>query len=300
MIEQVAPGLYIETRYVGGNVGAVVTDEGVVCVDAPMLPEEVLDWQAQIQSVASHPIVALIQTDYDQERVLGTSFFDVPLIAHDAIWDKMKVYSSEKFLNQVGEVWQGEEDAEDWHPRMPDITFSERLILYKGGRELHIIYGGGHSSATCMVHLPEESIIFAGDIVYCNRHPTMAQAETKQWLSVLNQLRKMSIELIIPGHGSCCDKESTQVLSEYIRDMRAVVRRNFQAGRSKSETSSAVITEFLDAFPYDENDRDQVRQLVKGGSDRIYDEYRTAAKADAARVRGALRKNKSRRPRRSG
>jgi hypothetical protein len=61
-----------------------------------------------------------------------------------------------------------------------------------------------------------------------------------------------------------------------------------------------VITEFLDAFPYDETDKDQVRQLVKGGSDRIYDEYRTAAKADAARVRGALRKSKSRRPRRSG
>jgi cyclase len=176
---------------------------------------------------------------------------------------------------------------------MPDITFSERLILFKGRRELHILHGGGHSPATSMVYLPEDNLVFAGDVVFCGVHPSMAQAETKPWLSTLNQLRKMSVDLIVPGHGMTCAREATHVLSDYVRDMRAAVRRNFQAGRSKSETSSLLIPEFLDAFPYEEGQRERVRQLVKGGSDRIYDEYRAAAKADAARTRSTSRKSRA-------
>ena len=58
-------------------------------------------------------------------------------------------------------------------------------------------------------------------------------------------------------------------------------------GRSKSETSAAVIPEFLDAFPYRQSEKDRIRQLVKGGSDRIYDEYRTEAKATTVKTKGA-------------
>jgi hypothetical protein len=143
-----------------------------------------------------------------------------------------------------------------------------------------------------MVYLPEESLIFTGDVVSCGVHPSMTQAETKAWLSTLNQLRKMSVDKIVPGRGMTCAKEATHPLSEYIRDMRAAVRRSFQAGRSKSETSSAVVPEFLDAFPYDEGQRERTRLLVKGGSDRIYDEYRAVAKADAARTRKASKKSR--------
>ena len=41
-----------------------------------------------------------------------------------------------------------------WHARMPDITFSEQLLLHKGDQEIHVLYGGGHSCATSMVYLP--------------------------------------------------------------------------------------------------------------------------------------------------
>jgi cyclase len=279
-------------------VGAIVTDGGVVCVDVPMLPSDLYRWQSQIGSVTDKPIVALIQTDYDQERVISTRLLGVPLIAHDATWDKMKTYNSDKVLNQVNEILRRDKGRGKWRPRMPDVTFSERLILHKGTREVHIVHGGGHSPATCMVYLIEEGLIFTGDMVFCGMHPSMTQAETKEWLSALTLLRKMAVDMLIPGHGRICDKEGTYALSEYIRDMRAMVRRSFQSGRSKSETSSSVIPEFFGAFPYDESERDQVRLRIKGGSDRIYDEYRAEARSYAARARGTSRRATTRRQRR--
>jgi hypothetical protein len=60
--------------------------------------------------------------------------------------------------------------------------------------------------------------------------------------------------------------------------MRNKVRRCFQDGRSKTETSNAIVPEFMDAFPYDEGEQKHISRRIKGSSDRIYDEYRTAAK----------------------
>jgi cyclase len=292
--------VYVETKYGSGNVGFVVTGEGVVCIDAPMLPSDVRDWKAQIASVTDEPIITLIQSDFDQARVIGTNLFQVPLVAHDAIMDRIKIYSNEKAVTQINEMIAqdgGDIDADrvGWQVRVPDVTFSERLVLYKGARVIHVLHGGGHSPATSMVHLPEYDLVFSGDVVFCDQHPSMTYAETKEWLSTLNQLRKMPVQTIVPGHGGLCDKETTHPLSDYIRDIRAMVRRSFQAGRSKSETSSSVIPEFLDAFPYDEGERDQVRQRIKGGSDRIYDEYRAQAKANMARTRGSTKRSKSKR-----
>jgi cyclase len=298
-MKEITPGIYVETRYASGNVGFIVTGAGVVCIDVPMLPSQAHHWRSMIESVTNEPIAALVQTDYDQERVVSTSLFNVPVIAHDAAWHRMRVYNSEKVIGQISELLRRDGFDRRWEVRLPDITFSERLILHKGDREIHIMHGGGHSAATGMVYLPEEGLILSGDVVFCGGHPTMNLAETKRWLSALTALRKMPVDIIVPGHGELCEREATHRLSDYIREMRAAVRRHFQAGRSKSETSSALIPEFLDTFAYRDADRDRVRLRIKGGSDRIYDEYRAEARASAARAkdttgRAARRRKKSR------
>lgn len=297
-MEQVAPGVYVETRYVSGNVSIIVTGSGVVCVDVPMLPSDAHHWQAQIASVTNEPITTLIQTDYDRERIVSTYLFQVPLIAHDAAWSRMRVYGSDKIASQISDLLRQDGVRHAWQVRMPDVTFSERLVLYKGQQEIQVLYGGGHSPAASMVYVPGQNVILTGDVVFSNVHPTMATAETRDWLAVLTALRKMPVDVVVPGHGSVCDREATHTLSDYIRDIRASVRRNFQAGRSKSESSSAAIVEFMDTFAYDESKREQVRQRIKNGSDRIYDEYRAESKA-VTTVRGkrAVRRTSGRRRR---
>ena len=69
-MQQVAPQVYLHA-YPSGNVGFVQTGEGVVCIDSPMLPSDIRDWRTRIAAVTQEPIVLLIQTDYDQARVVG-------------------------------------------------------------------------------------------------------------------------------------------------------------------------------------------------------------------------------------
>jgi glyoxylase-like metal-dependent hydrolase (beta-lactamase superfamily II) len=282
-MEQVAPQVYVH-EYSSGNVGFVQTGAGTVCIDSPMLPSDIRDWRQRIATITREPIVLLIQSDYDQARVVGSRFFDVPLIAHDATWDRLKIYSSEKTLNQINGMLEADGGTPDWRIRMPDITFSQQLLLHKGDCEIRVIYGGGHSCATSMVFLPQHKLVFSGDLVFCSQHPTMNYAETRQWVVTLDRLSRMPIETIIPGHGPVCTSKAAAPLRDYIQDMRNQVRESFENGKSKSETSAAVIAEFLDAFPFTDKERDERRLRIKGGSDRIYDEYRALAKANASRA----------------
>jgi len=299
-MDQVAPNVYIH-GYQSGNVGFVQTGEGVVCIDSPMLPRDVRDWQSRIASVTQEPIVLLIQTDYDQARVVGSWFFDATVIAHDASWDRLKIYGSEKMLSQINALVKASDSTKDWRVRMPDITFSHQLLLHKGEHEIHVLHGGGHSCATSMVYLPHYKLIFSGDLVFCGQHPTMTYAQTRQWVATLDRIHEMPIEIIVPGHGPVCTRQAARPLADYIRNMRRRVQESFESGKSKSETSAAIIGEFLDLFPYTDQERDERRLRIKGGSDRIYDEYRARSKANAsreARLRNSsTARNKSRRAR---
>jgi cyclase len=281
-MDQVAPGVYAH-EYSSGNVGFVQTSAGVVCIDSPMRLSDIRDWQHKIASVTRKPITLLIQTDYDQVRVVGSRFFDAPLIAHDATWDRLKIYNSEKTLNQINALIEADGGTGDWRARTPDITFSEQLLLHKGKREIHVLHGGGHSCATSMVYLPQHQLVFSGDLVFCNQHPSMTLAETKEWVSALDRLAKMPIKTIVPGHGPICSPKAAPPLAAYLRKMRQQVQEHFENSKSKSETSAAMIAEFLDAFPYTDQERDERRQRIKSGSDRIYDEYRALVKANTSR-----------------
>jgi cyclase len=257
-----------------------------------MMPEDARRWLSCIQSVTDEPIISLVQTDYDLERVLSTHLVDAPVIAHEAAWEGMhRIYSRRTTIQQIRDLFGGDGD---WQIRMPDITFSDHMILNKGMREVHILHGGGHSPATCMVHLPECRLIFTGDVVFNNVYPSMELAETQAWLSALTRLRKREVDIIVPGHGSVCDGQATRALSGYIRKMRAQVRRGFGLGHSKRDTSNTLLPEFMNAFPYHHNELENVRRRIKGGSDRIYDEYRTAAKK---RTSSKQRKGRKRRKR---
>jgi glyoxylase-like metal-dependent hydrolase (beta-lactamase superfamily II) len=204
-------------------------------------------------------------------------------------------------LGQINALLKADGSTTDWRVRMPDITFSHQLLLHKGEHEIHVLHGGGHSCATSMVYLPRHKLIFSGDLVFCSQHPTMNYAETRQWVATLDRIHEMPIEIIVPGHGPVCTGKAARPLANYIRNMRQRVRESFDGGKSKSETSALIIAEFLDLFPYTDQERDDRRLRIKGGSDRIYDEYRSQAKANANREArlgsSSATRNKSRRAR---
>lgn len=276
-MQQIAERVYVEMAYYGGNVGCVVTDQGPILIDTPMLPRDARHWRDQIAQLTSLPFLCLINTDYCENRILGNAFFEAPVVAHELTWEAVSGYG-DAFRQQMANLLEPidvEAAAEMSALKVviPQITFTERMVFEKGTPLVRLIHLGGHTPATIAVYVPDEKILFAGDNVMVDTLPLLTRADTKQWLQALTTIRKMRVKTLVPGHGPLCDTSATQPLSEYIRMIRDMVRRHFQAGRSKSELSS-LVSRLTDAYSIPEEGQEGLRSRIKTNLDRVYDEMK--------------------------
>jgi cyclase len=275
-MQEIAPGVYVKLDYEGANVGCVLTDVGAVVIDTPLIPSDGKDWAAQVARV-TNKVLYVFNTDHHRAHIMGNQYFNAPVVAHEVAWREMSNYK-ETFIERTKNIFKRDPEIAAQFDRVvlkkPEITFTGRLVLKKGGREIHLIYLGGHTPATSGLWLPKERILFSGDAVVVGEHPSLGQSISKEWLDVLTRLRKMSLAHIVPGHGPLCNVEATEPVSDYIRSLRSRVRSQYRAGRSKSE-AAVVINQMIDYFPYRTGDKSFVEKRIRAGISRVYDEMKS-------------------------
>jgi len=285
-MKEIAPGIYVQSRYEGANLGCILTEAGAIVVDTPLIPADGRSWAEDVARVAHGKVLYVFNTDHHRAHIIGNQYFDAPVVAHEVAWKEMSSYR-EAFIERTKNIFKRQPDIvaqfDEVSIKKPEITFTGQLIVKKGGREVHFIYLGGHTPATSGVWLPRERILFTGDVVVVGEHPSLGQCNSKEWLEVLTRLRKMSLAAIVPGHGPLCNVEATQPISDYIRLMRTKVRNQYKAGRSKSE-AAVVISQMIDCFPYRPGDKSFVEKRIRAGVSRVYDEMKASYGEDREAV----------------
>jgi cyclase len=275
--EELVPGVFINNHYRGCTPGFIYTEEGVVLVDTPLIPKQALDWREQIEDeYPGHPFLYLINTDHHRGHALGNQYFmPVRVIAHERAHKEMSGYT-DNFKERVRNSFKREPEIQSQLNNIlivpPHITFTNRAKLLYGTRELELIFVGGHTPATSLVWLPDESVCFVGDIVWVDQHPYMAQGNTVEWLNALELIRQLGAKYLVPGHGPVCDPEATYRVGEYIEFMRGRVRDYYMEGRNKNETKSGLVGEMLEWFPVPPERKAKIESQIKSGLNRVYRE----------------------------
>ncbi|HID62091.1 MAG TPA: MBL fold metallo-hydrolase [Anaerolineae bacterium] len=277
-MQRITKDVYAETNVRGANIGFVVTGEGVVLIDSPMIPAEARWWREQIAEITDQEIIYLINTDHHRGHILGNQYLTTAVIAHELAWKEMKSYG-DSFRQRLINVFKDSEpevaaEFENLKIILPRVTFTNRMTLHKGDKTIRLIHVGGHTAATSLVHVVEDGVLFTGDVVVNGRHPFIGHGNSKKWLEALTLIRKLRVKTIVPGHGEICDRDTLQRLSEYIRQMRTRVRKLYLDGRSKTETASRV--DLLNFFPVPDKDRQKIRKRFKASVGRVYEEMRAS------------------------
>lgn len=87
------------------------------------------------------------------------------------------------------------------NPVLPNVTFSERVVITSGKREIDFLYlGVGNTSGDAVLYLPNEKIVIAGDLVV---HPSPYESGmfSPEWLETSQKLAALDFQILIPGHG---------------------------------------------------------------------------------------------------
>jgi cyclase len=277
-MHEIIKGVCYEDAYCSGNVGFVMTDDGAVLIDSPMLPKEAWEWLRKITSIARRGIALLINTDYKVERVLGNCFFPATVnIAHQLAWPEMQRYD-EAFLQRYISHYKDCDartvsDLTKARVVLPELTLTADMTVYKGGRTFRLIHAGGHTPASIMVHLPAERILFSGDVVVNGEHPSLAQANSMRWLHALEVIRRLDdVDVIVPGRGQPCDLAATEALSDYISQMRERVFQCYTDGYTRRETVDRV--RMQESFPIPPARREEAERRIRSSVERVYDEFK--------------------------
>ncbi len=274
-MQRLTESVYVETNFTGANVGFIVTSEGIIMVDAPLLPTEASAWLREMSEYGR--IRYIVNTDHHRNHALGSAFFPGVVIAHKMT--RRRLALSERAIEQLRAFLtdadpEGARMAAEYRPKLPVITFSRKLTLFSGQHIVQLIHLPGHTPNTIGAYLSQEKVLFTGDNLVNGQRPFLGQANTASWLKTLERTKAMDVEVMIPGHGPPCGKETLEGLVDYIRQVRQQVATAIAKGLNKEETIQAV--DLLDRFPLDTTKVKEERQSYRVGIGRVYEEILAA------------------------
>jgi len=140
----------------------------------------------------------------------------------------------------------------------PEVTFDQELVLTGSRRSLHLItYGGGHSPSDVFGYLPDERILFTGDLTMVGLHPSVSDGWPDRWVRILSRMQRLGADRVLPGHGPIGAGQAILTEREYLRELGRTVKRAVSRGRSLAEVRKLPIPERYDdwgfSFMYADN-----------------------------------------------
>jgi cyclase len=246
MMQKIGQNVYAETGFRGCNPGFVVTNEGVVMIDTPQMPADAVRWRDEI---AEHgPVRYLINTEPHGDHFAGNYFFEGTVVAHQGTREAILAASVEQLKERFK---QTDPDSlpliKDYKYRPPAITFSEQVTLYVGNYTFQLINLPGHTPYQIAVYIPEERVVFTSDNVFGRVQAWLHQAVPYEWLDSLRRLEQLEVDVLVPGHGSICDRSYIREMSAFIQDWIDAVSAAIEQGMSLEEAQEKI--SFLDRYP---------------------------------------------------
>jgi glyoxylase-like metal-dependent hydrolase (beta-lactamase superfamily II) len=84
----------------------------------------------------------------------------------------------------------------------PTLTVSSSTSIWSGSKEFRIIYlGRAHTAGDVVVYVPSEKAVASGDILFKSMVGWQGDAFPNDHPATLDALKKLDIELVLPGHG---------------------------------------------------------------------------------------------------
>jgi cyclase len=182
-----------------------------------------MDIQAYMAEVGISPadVCLILITHSHSDHTSGISLFDCPVLAHKLTRQRVKKRGTERAMKQL-----------------PTEIFENRREMEIGGVQLEIIHAGGHTPGSSVVWLPEERVLFAGDLIFEGRYPFLATANVPNLMEALRWLPSFNARVIVPGHGILCGSEEALRQLKYIQATWARTAEHISLGHNLEETLS--------------------------------------------------------------
>lgn len=241
-LKQVADGVYVHHgRHVTvddphrddiANIGFIVGHDCVAVIDTGGSVAVGRQLLAAVHATTNVPVCYVINTHIHYDHVLGNAAFQGPgveFIGHAQLAPAMEA-NREFFQENFGQELGGNATANAIIG--PDRLVRDSLDLDLGGRRLQLVARPpAHTRSDLTVYDGKTRTLWLSDLLFMRRIPAL-DGSLKGWLAVLDKLRAMPADRVIPGHGPVSAPWPGAATDEvrYLETLRDQIRAKLQQG----------------------------------------------------------------------
>lgn len=247
---EIAPGIYAfigdtgmrtyENEGMNANSGFIVTSEGVVVIDSGPTWQVAKEIHRAIKKVTRQPVKVVVNTGGQDHRWLGNAYFKsigAEIIAARPALADMEARGDVQ-LQGLRQIIR--KKAVGTRPAYPGRFFEQSETLNLGGQEIRLLYfHGGHTPGDSVVWLPQQGVLFSGDLVFVGRLlGVLPIGSTRDWLASFSELENLAPRTIIPGHGPVCDLSRAR---KETRDYLVLLRTHMKQALDRGDDLQTAI-----------------------------------------------------------
>lgn len=274
---EVAPGVHVAIArgvpYYVANSAVIAGEGGVLLVDSSAGPGEARVLRAAIRTITDLPVRYIVDTHFHFDHALGHAAFpEAVTIGHAATRAGLELGRRQPTLaaniegmavrvSELRAKAAAETDAETRAALLADsasadaygkelaalvpmpsqLTFTDRLTLWLGSREVRILHlGRGHTAGDTVVWLPAERVMCTGDL-YNGYIGYMGDAYVEEWPATLDRLAGLDFRTIIPGHGKPFEgKDGIAPVQACLRDLWRQAEQLKRKGVAAADAAASI------------------------------------------------------------
>ena len=222
-ISQIAGEIY---RFRNNNHYAIfaVTPAGIIATDP--INAEAAQWlKAELHKRFAQPVKYLIYSHDHADHISGGEMFadTAIVVAHE---NAKTAIVHEKRPTAV-----------------PQVTFSDRLIIELGGTVVELQYvGRNHSDNSIVMRFPKERLLFAVDFIPVESlaFRNFPDAYIEDWIESLKRVEQLDFDILAPGHGPLGKKEHVRMFRDYLEALRGEVLQYAREGKSLEDMKALI------------------------------------------------------------
>ena len=237
-IKQVRDNVYFADAGGGGNAGFIVGKDGVIVVDTTTNQgKQLLDG---IAKVTDKPVITVILSHSDIDHVGGLKSFPqgLTIIAHEDCKKDMEATANTPNPSP--------------QDHLPNKTLTKSQNFTINGVKLEVLhFAPGHTSGDLQVYLPDEKLVFTGDVIATSRwnvrSPQMYTMIKKQkggssegWVKTVKGILALDADIYLPGHGVPQTRSDVQERLTRIETRRAEVKKMVAQGKTLEQVKDAL------------------------------------------------------------
>ena len=242
-MKKLAKGVYAYLQpfvFYSSNAGLIVGEKEAIVVDSLTNQYMIENFMGKIREVTDQPVRFLINTHPHGDHTYTNHFFTEATVLCSSPCREATLQMPKDLIEKARqEVPAMSFDGAKDTPQ--GLVFEKSITLYPEGREIRVVcLGPGHSPSDTYVFLPQEKIVFCGDILFSGTPPLSLAGSVQGHLKQLEILAGLEAEIYVAGHGPVVGLEKVYDARDYLLTVLAEARKCFDQGLSFKEAAQTI------------------------------------------------------------